>query len=117
MNANTAVVARMGVMVRSARSIYVYWRGVEQGLTIRITDLSGHPVAQLLDGSGVRRIVPGAGESAVYIEDLLPGYIYHVELGQESGAGFVPLLSAATVQTPWLPGTDDSAFASQYHRS
>lgn len=117
MNANTAVGARMGVMVRSARSIHVYWRSMEQGLTVRITDLSGHPVAQLLDGTGVRQITPAVGESAVYVEDLLPGHLYYVEVGSLATDGFVPLLALSPVQTPWLPGSDESAFPSQYHRS
>jgi len=122
MNANTAVAARgpdrMGVMVRSARSLFVYWRVERPCLTVRITDLSGRSVSELLDQTGVRHVTPGAGESAVYVDDVLPGHLYYVELGEASADGFVPLLAAAPVQTPGLPGTDEATSpSSQYHRS
>jgi len=106
---------RLGVMVRTAKEIFVYWQGeAPEGLTLRVTDLTGRPPSELLDGRGWREL-PAA--PAVYLPNLQPGHLYFVEVGCQGPEGFVPLLGAGPVQTPWLPVTDHTAFLAPYHRS
>ncbi len=111
MNGNTAVAvsgpARVGVMVRSATSIYIYWRGAP-GAALRLVDLSGRPRHELLDGCGERRVAVSEAEGGVYVDDLLPGHLYYVEAGT---------LGAGPVQTPWRRPAEGSGFPEPYHRS
>lgn len=122
MNANTALITvgeeRLGVMVRSHTSAYVYWRTRStQSLALRVTDLSGRPAHQSLDGTGMRTVALGSAQTGHYLEGLVPGHIYSVVLGEVKGESFTPLLEAQPVQTPWLPVDDPSAFPPAYHRS
>lgn len=126
MNANTAVVRergrQAGAMVRSATSMYVYWVLPEQGapLAVQICDLSGRPAPDLIDGTGVRTAPVAIGETGIYLENLLPGHIYAVALGERRADGFAPLLTLPSVQTPWHEPAPEEArpdFPHQYHRS
>lgn len=125
MNANTAVVQQNGeqaaAMVRSSSCIYVYWQLRERGLplAVRIRDLSGRPASELLDGSGLRTLPVAMGQTGLYVENLPPGHLYAVEVGERTGAGgFRPLLALGPVQTPWLPSErEPAATPNQYHRS
>jgi len=121
MSATTAVKetreGRLGVMVRTPTELFVYWQANTQeegSLVLRVSDLSGRPVAQLLDGRGHRDMEVGP---AVYVPNLLPGHLYYVEVGRRGEEGFFPILGAGPVQTPWMPGMDDPAFPAPYHRS
>lgn len=106
---------RLGVMVRTATELFVYWQGgPTEGLTLRVTDLTGRPSSALLDGRGWRE-VPAA--AAAYVPGLAPGHLFYVELGRHGAGGFAPLVGAGPVQTPWLAGRDLSAFPGPYHRS
>lgn len=119
MSATTAVKetreGRLGVMVRTATEIYVYWQGTEtEGLTLRVTDLTGRPPSESLDGCGLRELPAAA---SAYLPNLLPGHLYFVEIGRRDTGGFFPLAGAGPVQTPWLPGAAESPFPAPYHRS
>jgi hypothetical protein len=119
MSAATAVTecrdGRLGVMVRTATELFVYWQGgPTEGLTLRVTDLTGRPPSELLDGRGWRE-VPAA--AAVYLPNLAPGHLFYVELGRREADRFFPVVGAGPVQTPWLPGADLPAFPAPYHRS
>lgn len=120
MNGNTAVAmrgpGRMGAMVRSATSIYTYWHGI-QPEALRVVDLSGRPRAERLDGTGERLILLAPGQSDAYVNDLLPGRLYCVELGVLEDGRFEPSLGTTPVQTPWLRGEDAPTFPAPYHRS
>lgn len=120
MNANTAVAvrgeARLGAMVRSATSIFVYWRGA--GVTaLRILDLSGRPVPELLDAAGARVLPVAPDRSAAYVNGLLPGHLYCVEVGDWDGDRFLSHLGTTPVQTPWQTSAELPAFPAPYHRS
>jgi hypothetical protein len=119
MSATTAVKetreGRLGVMVRTATELFVYWQGAEAAeLRLRVTDLTGRPAAESLDGVGFREI-PAA--PAAYLPGLLPGHLYYVEIGRRDDGGFYPLAGAGPVQTPWLPGAAEAPFPAPYHRS
>lgn len=105
---------RIGIMVRTAREVFVYWEAATgRPLSMRVTDLSGRPPAELLDGRG-RRDLPGPVMAGTYVANLLPGHLYAVELLDEDG---LPVIGAGPVQTPWLPGASPSPFPAPYHRS
>jgi len=109
---------RLGVMVRSGTSIHVYWTMIGRtALGLRVTDLSGRPGAELLDGVGLRVIRLSVESGSLYVEDLLPGRLYHVEVGEMTDRGFTPVLASDPVETPWPVTTDHSAFPEPYHRS
>ncbi|HYG60908.1 MAG TPA: hypothetical protein VD902_22755 [Symbiobacteriaceae bacterium] len=120
MSATTAVKeakeGRLGVMVRTPTELFVYWQGARQAgdITLRVSDLSGRPAAQSLDGRGYRDI---EAASTVYVPNLLPGHLYYVEVGRHGPEGFYPLMGAGPVQTPWKPGNDAPEFPAPYHRS
>ena len=120
MGATTAVsqgaLGHLGVMVRTATELFVYWRplGDTHGLRLRVSDLTGRPVPELLDGTGYRHLEVAA---ASYVPDLLPGHLYYVEVGRSDGEQFVPLLGAGPVQTPWVAAADMAAFPAPYSRS
>jgi len=119
MSATTAVKetreGRLGVMVRTSHEIFVYFSGdLSEGLTLRVTDLTGRPPSELLDGRGWRELPAAA---AAYVPNLQPGHLYYVEAGRRGPEGFFPLMGAGPVQTPWLPGADLPAFPAPYHRS
>ena len=109
---------RLGVMVRTATELYIYWRpavgGAPGPLSFRVTDLTGRPAEELLDGRGYREIPLG---DSVYVPDLLPGHLYVAEVGRTQPEGFMPLLSVGPVQTPWVAVPDGSGFPAPYHRS
>ncbi|MFZ5823112.1 MAG: hypothetical protein ACOY94_02020 [Bacillota bacterium] len=109
---------RLGVMVRTATELYIYWRpsvgGTPGPLSLRVTDLSGRPVGESLDGRGYREVPLG---DSVYVPDLLPGHLYVAEVGRTQPEGFTPLLSVGPVQTPWVAAPDGSPFPAPYHRS
>lgn len=121
MSATTAVKTgrpgRLGVMVRTPEELYVYWRPFHSypRLALRITDLTGRPTEELLDGCGFREM---EAAQSVYVSNLLPGHLYVAEIGQTGAEGFVPLLSAGPVQTPWVAGAADSSeYPAPFHRS
>lgn len=123
MSATTAVTettaGRLGVMVRKAGEIFIYWYPSPQAKdrvpgTIRITDLTGRPAAELLDGVGWREL---EAATAMYVPGLVPGHLYFVEAGWRDEAGFHPAIGAGPVQTPWLGSPDQPAFPAPYHRS
>lgn len=120
MNANTAVIrtgaGQAGAMVRSGTSLYLYWQGAATvgAVTVVLSDLSGRPPHELLDGDGLRVVEVPAGQTGLYLNDLLPGHLYGVEILTELGS---PLFRLGPVQTPWLPNSDPSAFPAPYHRS
>lgn len=122
MSATTAVVeckeGRLGVMVRTTTEIFIYWRpgslSGEPNLALRVTDLSGRPADQLLDGVGYRYLDAAA---AVYVPNLQPGHLYFVEVGRRGVDGFHPLAGAGPVQTPWTAVKDQTSFPAPYHRS
>lgn len=119
MSATTAVKetreGRLGVMVRTAGEIFVYWEGaVSDGMVLRITDLTGRPPSELLDGRGWREL---EAAPAAYVPNLQPGHMYYVEVGRRGPEGFFPLLGAGPVQTPWLPEAGNTPFPAPYHRS
>ncbi len=122
MNGSTTVLQqgteRLGVMVRSGTSIHVYWETAGRAAVgLRVTDLSGRPIDELLDGVG-HRVIPLPDESgSLYVEKMLPGHIYHVELGEISDRGFSPVLASRPIETPWPVTIDRSAFPKPYHRS
>lgn len=120
MSATTAVNqtpdGRLGVMVRTPTEVFIYWQGTRaaSGLSLRVTDLTGRPTPELLDGAGCRYL---DAADASYVPNLLPGHLYYVEVGRRDGEGFHPLMGAGPVQTPWLSTSDRSAFPAPYHRS
>lgn len=122
MSATTAVKigrpGRLGVMVRTATELYIYWRpavgGVPGPLMLRITDLTGRPAEESLDGCGFREL---AAAESVYASTLLPGHLYVAEIGRTGPDGFTPLLSVGPVQTPWLAAADSPDYPAPYHRS
>lgn len=121
MSATTAVKegkeGRLGVMVRTPTELFVYWQAntpPEGDLMLRVSDLSGRPAAELLDGKGHRMLDVAA---AVYVPNLLPGHLYYVEVGRQGSEGFSTLLGAGPVQTPGLAGVDTQGFPAPYHRS
>ncbi len=121
MSATTAVKAdrlgRLGAMVRTSNEIYLYWRPsmpVDRHLVFRVTDLTGLPVHELLDGTG-RREFPAT--ESVYVSGLPAGHIYLAEVGRYGPEGFTTLLSVGPVQTPWVASADFSDFPSLYYRS
>lgn len=120
MNANSAVIrtgsGQAGAMVRSGTSLYLYWQGDPAGgpVTVLLTDLSGRPPHELLDGDGLRTVEVPEGQTGLYLNDLLPGHLYGAELRSADGT---TLFRLGPVQTPWLAGPDPSAFPAPYHRS
>lgn len=121
MSATTAVAecreGRLGLMVRTPTEVFVYWRpapAAGPNLVLRISDLSGRPPEQLLDGTGCRYLEAGSG---VYVSDLLPGHLYYAEVGRRGPDGFEPLGGAGPVQTPWGATKETAAFPAPYHRS
>lgn len=118
MSATTAVretrEGRLGVMVRTSHEIFIYWQGAGSDLVLRVTDLTGRPSAELLDGCGWREL---PASEAAYVPNLQPGHLYYVEIGRRTPEGFFPMLGAGPVQTPWLPGAHHVAFPAPYHRS
>ncbi|HLN63438.1 MAG TPA: hypothetical protein VK464_18025 [Symbiobacteriaceae bacterium] len=120
MSATTAVSqsasGHLGVMVRTATELFVYWRAMSDtpGLMLRVSDLTGRPVAELLDGAGHRYLEVAA---ASYVPNLLSGHLYYVEVGRRDGEQFAPLLGAGPVQTPWVTAADEAAFPAPYSRS
>jgi hypothetical protein len=122
MSASTAVAQadgrRLGVMVRTQNEIFAYWSpSLDRPLTLRVTDLTGRPAAESLDGRGYRDVPLEAGAEEQYLTGLQPGHLYVVEIGETEEGAFHPLLSAGPVQTPWLPSPDKSDFPRPYHRS
>lgn len=123
MNTNTAVRgtagARIGAIVRSGTSVWVYWScaGDGNGLAVRVCDLSGRTAPDLLEGSGVRIVQPEPGHSSLYLEHLLPGRPYAVEVGTMTANAFETVLGPVTVETPWQRSAVTSAFPAPYHRS
>jgi|GEM_PF-3049470 len=121
MSATTAVAEnaamRLGVMVRTNTELFVYWQpGRHPASLLRVSDLTGRPPEESLDGRG-RRDVVLSQQVSLYLKDLLPGHMYFVELGDERDGAFQPVIGAGPVQTPWLPTTDASTFPAPYHRS
>jgi hypothetical protein len=125
MSATTAVTetaaGRLGVMVRTAAEIFIYWYPPGVGAqteagpnTIRISDMTGRPAAELLDGQGYRDL---EAATAIYVPNLQPGHLYFVEAGRRDGEGFHPVIGVGPVQTPWLGLPDQPAFPAPYHRS
>lgn len=121
MSATTAMAecreGRLGLMVRTPTEVFVYWRpapGAGESLLLRISDLSGRPAEDSLDGTGYRFLEAVAG---VYVPNLLPGRLYYVEVGRRGPDGFVPLGGAGPVQTPWGVTKETAAFPAPYHRS
>jgi hypothetical protein len=120
MSVTTAVaqtaVGRLGAMVRTSTELFVYWQGTPDmaGLSLRISDLTGRPAPELLDGVGCRYL---DAASASYVPNLLPGHLYYVEVGRRGEGGFVPLAGTGPVQTPWQAGPDRAVFPAPYHRS
>lgn len=123
MSATTAIKVgrpgRLGLMVRTPTELFVYWRpapgNLPGRLTLRIFDLTGRSAAESLDGCGYREME--AAES-IYVPNLLPGRLYVAEVGRRGPEGFVTILSAGPVQTPWLAASVDSSdYPAPYHRS
>lgn len=122
MSATTAVATsnagRLGIMVRSATQLVAYWEvGTDRSLRLRVTDLSGRAPSESLDGTGRRELaVEGM---VIYLDQLIPGHLYGVALGEGEGDAFCPLISAGPVQTPWRPGPEAALplFPTPYHRS
>jgi len=109
---------QLGVMVRSSTSIHVYWETTDRTtLGLHVTDLSGRPREDSLDGTGHRMIRLLTGTGSLYLEKMIPGHIYHFELGEMTDRGFSPLISSRPVETPWASTHDESAFPKPYHRS
>jgi len=54
---------------------------------------------------------------SLYLEKLLPGRIYHIELGEMTDRGFSLVLSSSPIETPWPVTNDLAAFPKPYHRS
>lgn len=109
---------RLGVMVRSGTSIHVYWEATGRtALGLTVADLSGRPRGELLDGVGLRVVPLSTETGSLYIEELLPGHIYQVELGEITDRGFSLVLSSRPIETPWPVTTDRSDFPKPYHRS
>lgn len=120
MSATTAVAqgrgARLGVMVRTADQIMIYWEMASATpLRLRVSDLTGRPPADSLDGRGWRELHAEGGR--LFLEGLLPGHLYGVALGEGEGDRFRPLLQAGPVQTPWRRSRDSERFPAPYHRS
>lgn len=110
---------RLGLMVRTPEELFVYWRpapGERFGpLVLRITDLTGRPAPDLLDGCGFREL---EADESVYIGNLLPGHLYVAEVGTAGPEGFSPILSAGPVQTPWrVASAERVEYPAPYHRS
>jgi hypothetical protein len=106
-------------MVRTPTELHVYWRPAgghhHPRLVLRITDLTGRPRGDLLDGCGFREVE--AAEST-YVPNLLPGHLYLAEVGTAGPEGFCALLSVGPVQTPGLAApVDSSDYPAPYHRS
>ncbi|MFZ5818254.1 MAG: hypothetical protein ACOY93_23625 [Bacillota bacterium] len=122
MSAVTAIkvgrAGRLGLMVRTPTELYVYWRPAPGGpagpLRLRISDLTGRPPAESLDGCGFREAEIA---DALFLTGLLPGHLYVAEVGTAGPDGFTPILSVGPVQTPWLAAADASGFPASYHRS
>jgi hypothetical protein len=110
--------SRLGVMVRSARELFVYWSPpTAQPLILQVRDLSGRPATAMLDGTGRRERRIPAGQTSLYIGALLPGHLYEVAIGEQREGAFRPLLEAGPIQTPWLPREGEERSALLYHRS
>lgn len=112
----------IGVMVQTPRSVYVYWRLATRApgpLAVRITDLSGRPPHHGLDGRGQRLVDVPPGAGGIYLDQLIPGRPYAVEVGVREGDGLRPLLAAPPVEPPRLPaaGYVPPAFPHPYSRS
>ncbi len=122
MSANVAVTTcargRAGVVVRTATELYVYWQPTApHPLTVRVTDLSGCPAEALLDGCGCRDREAAAGAGGLYLAHLIPGHLYHVEVGPRESGRLVPWFRLGPVQTPGRPSPDQPRFPAPYHRS
>jgi hypothetical protein len=121
MSAITAVerdgAGALGVMVRTATTLYVYWEGETSPQVLRVVDVTGRPPAELLDGTGCREITVPPGCRSYYVSDLLPGHLYYVAAGRSGPDGFRPARAVGPVQTPWLDTAGESAFPAPYHRS
>lgn len=106
-------------MVRTPNELFVYWRPAPGGvdgapLGLRITDLTGRPADESLDGCGFRDVPVS---ESVYVANLLPGHLYIAEVGYAEAGGFTPLLTVGPVQTPSLAAGDSADFPAAYHRS
>jgi hypothetical protein len=109
---------RLGVMVRSASELYVYWSpSTAHSLILHVKDLSGRPASALLDGTGTRERRIAAGQTSLYVGALLPGHLYEVAIGEQREGTFTSHLTAGPVQTPWLPREGEERSPSLYHRS
>ncbi|MDB4894471.1 MAG: hypothetical protein JWN15_733 [Firmicutes bacterium] len=86
-------------MVRSATEIWVYWQAAPPQLTLRLEDVSGFPPEAALDGSGLRDVPVLDGATDLYLQELLPGHLYLVQIGEGQGDDFQPVLSAGPVIT------------------
>lgn len=122
MSATTAVATsdagRLGVMVRSATQVVVYWEARKPySLRLRVTDLTGRAPSESLDGTGSRELAVKG--TVIYVDHLIPGRLYGVALGLGEGDAFRSLIFAGPVQTPWRPTTEAPLppFPAPYHRS
>lgn len=109
---------RLGVMVRSASELFVYWApSAATSLILQVRDLSGRATAALLDGTGIRERRINPGQTSLYVGALLPGHLYEVAIGEQRDGQFTALMTAGPVQTPWMPREGEERSPSLYHRS
>lgn len=87
--------------VVSPTSILVSFEPGSEARHLRISDLSGYPSEQSLDGAGWRLEALAPGQERMRVNGLLPGHIYWFELGAGAAAGFSAMATAPPVATPW----------------
>jgi len=94
--------AHVRPLVLNSTRMHVYWEVAAAGpLALRVSDLSGRPPAESLDGTGWRLVAVAEAAGRAYLEELPPGHILWVEVGEVRAEGFVPLATAPPVQLPW----------------
>lgn len=110
--------AHLRPLVLAPDRMYVYWQAEAGPLALRVSDLSGLPPAESLDGRGWRQVAVAAPTGGVYLEGLPPGHILWCELGRPEAGGFQPLAAAPPVELPWVgPVPLPRAGAGQVSRS